>query len=174
MAEKKRVTEDPEQVDFELVIQPYSSPSQTRRRIAGVAVSRTGYTETNANGTAEIEKLITSLGGKVEDLIQLKFGANESKALLAAYVAAEGEPGATTVKRSKNKKLFSFHLGHIFDKYPSLRPAGDLFCQFKLSHDKTGTPCIVINLRGTAIRKGRTSSAAPAAAAKAVAAGQQQ
>lgn len=166
MAENRAPTED-QDLEFSLVTETYSTPTQTRRRSPGADLSRTGYVQTNVNGTGEFEKLINQAGAKMEDLFVLKLGANEAKGLVAAYYAREGEEGAVTVKRSKNKKAISFHLGHIFDKFPSLRPAGDLYCALKLGADKRGVPCIIINLRGTSVRKGRsTDNAAPAAQAK--------
>lgn len=164
MAERKPAPEDLN-LDFTLVTDPYHSPSQTRRRVAGADVAPTGYAQTNVNGTGEVDKLVTLMGGKKEDQFLMSFGANEEHGVVAGYLAREGDPGAATVKRAKKNKAIFFHLGHIFDKYPMLRPAGDTFCTLKLGKDKKGTPCIIINLRGTATRKGR-SSGSDAAEAK--------
>lgn len=86
------------QVDFELVTDTYISPSEVRRRGAGCDVERSGYTETNTNGTVEFNKLMTLTGGKAEDQFTIKFGANEAKGMIAAYLAKDGEDGATTAK----------------------------------------------------------------------------
>ncbi len=159
--------ENQEDLEFEVVTDTYTSSAEVRRRSAGAAVARTGRTATNVNGTGEFVKLVTAAGEKVSDLMTFKFGANGPRGLVAAYLAKEGEPGAATVKLSKDKTVISFHLGHIFDKHPSLRPAGDTFCGVKLSRDKKGKPCVIINLRGAAIRKGRTDSDGSAPSAKA-------
>ncbi len=158
MDEKKVVSEEQEQLDFEAVTETYSSSSQSRRRSAGAVISRTGYGETNTNGTVEFQKLTTALGHRLEELTSAKFGVNVGAQLIAIYMAQDGEPGATTVKCSKDKRTIYFHLGPIFDKYPTLRPSGEVVCAVKLREDRKGKPCITVNLKGTSVRKGRNSS----------------
>lgn len=165
MAEKKVQAQEQELVDFEIVTQTYASRSHTRRKCPGAVVARTGYGETNTNGTVEIDKLITMLGGQIADQFELKFGANEDKGLVAGYLALDGDTGATTVKRSKDKKTIYFHIGHLFDKHPLLRPTGVTFCTLKLAQDKKGNPCIILNVKGSAVRKGRNTSDSDSGAA---------
>ncbi|HEY3363482.1 MAG TPA: hypothetical protein VGK74_00245 [Symbiobacteriaceae bacterium] len=147
MTGKSVAREGPELLHFEIVTETYSSPTQTRRKGAGATIERSGYGETNTNGTGEVDKLITP-HGNTEDQFSMKFGANRAKGLIAGYMAKDGEAGATTVRRSKSKKSILFHIGHTFDKYPTLRPSGTVFCTLKESKDAKGVPCIIINLRG--------------------------
>ncbi|HEY3367641.1 MAG TPA: hypothetical protein VGK74_21490 [Symbiobacteriaceae bacterium] len=158
MADKKVTAEENELLDFELVTETYNSPTQTRRNDAGSNIARSGYGETNTNGTDEFDTLVTLEGHRREDQFSVKFGANAAKGMVAAYLAKAGEDGATTVKRSKDMKVISFHIGHIFDKYPTLRPAGEVFCTVKQTKDAKGLNCVMINVRGGTPKKGRASS----------------
>jgi hypothetical protein len=146
-----------EQFEVEIVTDTPSRSTDFRRNGAGGDITDTGFVSTNTNGTLTVDQLRAQLGYKVEDVFSMKFGYDPRSGRVVGYLAAAGEPGAVTVKRSKDKRSLGFHLGHLVERYPDLRPAGLTFCKLTKSTDAKGHPCINLFVKGGILKRSRAT-----------------
>jgi hypothetical protein len=127
-----------------------------RRRIRrGPSVARitpTGVTELTAQSTDDLASLAPE--GAREFL--LWYRADKAKGRVAVYAAKWGTPGCDMFRRDTKGGYISFHLGDVFDQYPSLRPPAKVKVPAVLDTDEKGRPFLSINIKGGVVHTPQT------------------
>ena len=93
--------------------------NDARRDIPHVVVESTGRAVTSTTATEWVLPLASASGELIRQFCVV-FDANPKSKLVAISIAPPDEPGAVTAKLSKDRRRISFHMGGVFQTYPSL------------------------------------------------------
>lgn len=148
------------QPKFKRVTRKFDSRSGARSKSAYVMVEPTGRSEAGVKCTRLADTLAAELGFDLHRY-HLAFEADPELKIVGAFLCNSTEPGAMPVRRSKDGKTISFHLGGVLEDYPDLRPAGKTDCGVERMIDEHGRPYLQISLgTGLAHRKRNHSGSA--------------
>lgn len=133
------------QPKFKRVTRKFDSRSGARSKSAYVMVEPTGRSEAGVKCTRLADTLAAELGFDLHRY-HLAFEADPELKIVGAFLCNSTEPGAMPVRRSKDGKTISFHLGGVFQENPDLRPAGKTNCGVERTTDEYGRPYLQISL----------------------------
>lgn len=118
---------------FQRILTPYRA-NDARRDIPHVVVERTGRAVTSTTATEWLLPQV-SASGELTEQFCVVFDANPKTKLVVISVAPPEEPGAVTAKLSKDRRRISFHMGGVFQTYPSLGATYTRKCPFRQEAD---------------------------------------
>lgn len=133
------------QPKFKRVLKQFDTRSGARTKSSFVMVESTGYVDASVRTTRLADTLAVDLGLDPQRYY-VAFEADPEMKIVGAFLCTATEPGAMPVRRSKDGKTISFHLGGVFQENPDLRPAGKTNCGVERTTDEYGRPYLQISL----------------------------